>query len=319
MPQTHAFLLFPGFSTLCLANAVEPLRAANTLADAHLYRRFLLSVDGSAVASSSGIEISVDGKLGDLGRCDALFLVSSYGYTDAASPAFNARLHRAARQARILGGLDTGAWLLAKAGLLNGYRATIHWQEMSRMEEEFPDVYCSMERYVIDRDRITAGGATTVLDLMLRLIRERNGDALALDVMRLFLYDAEHSAAAPQRGPIDAPFATRAPVVAKAVVIMENALEEPLAIPQIAAAVGCSQRHLERQFVAALGVAPHRYYRSLRLAAAKRLLQETAFPLAEIAVRLGFSSPSVFSRAFFRQFGTAPRDARRGDWRQFRD
>lgn len=306
-----AFLLLPGFSTLCLANAVEPYRAANTLADRTLYRRLLASVDGGAVASSSGIRMEVDAALSDLPPCDTLFVISSYGYDAVASPAFNARLLRAARGARVLAGLDTGAWLLARAGLLEGYEATIHWQELARLQEDFPSVHASEKRYVIDRDRITAGGATTVLDLMLRLIREDHGDALALDVMRLFLYDTERPDDGPQRGLPGTPSVAAAPQVAHAIAVMEHAVEHPVTLPEIARRVGCSQRQLERRFKAALGVSPVRYYRDLRLAAARRLMQESPLSLAEVAARCGFNSPAAFSRAFRQHFGTAPGEARR--------
>jgi len=309
--KTLAFLLLPSFSTLCLANAIEPLRAANTLAGSALYRWHVISADGSGVASSSHIRVDVDGGLDDMTRCDALFVVASYDFGRATTAAFNTQLRRAARRAVILGGLDTGAWMLASLGLLDGYRATVHWQELTRLEEAFPDVRFSPERYVIDRDRITAGGATTVLDLMLGLIRTHHGEALTIEVMRLFLYDTEQSAETPQRGTLATPLMARRPDVARAIKVMEDALETPLALPEVARRAGCSQRQLERHFAAVLGQTPQRYYRILRLTAARRLLQETGLKMPEIAERTGFSSALVFSRAFRGHYGHPPGRARR--------
>ncbi len=309
--QRFGFLLLPEFSTLCLANAVEPLRAANTLADGAHYHWSLVSMDGEPVASSSAVHVAVDGGLESLSGCDALFVIASYGYDRFATSAFKARLRRTARSVPVLGGLDTGPWLLADAGLLDGYRATIHWQESTRLEEDFPEIEVSGERYVRDRDRITAGGATAVLDLMLRLVRERLGDALAIDVMRLFLYDTEHQAELPQRVPLSAPFIARAPDVARAIAVMEEAVEDPLAIPEIARRAGCSQRRLERSFAATLAVTPTQYYRAMRLGAARHLLLETGQTVADIAARTGFSSAAILSRAYRTYFGYPPIETRR--------
>jgi transcriptional regulator GlxA family with amidase domain len=286
------------------------LRAANAITGRTLYDWALLSADGGAVASSSDVRVDVDGGLDTQTKIDALFVIASYGFDSHATSAFNARLRRAARAVPVLGGLDTGPWLLARAGLLDGYRATIHWYERARLAEDFPDVDTGGERFVIDRDRITAGGATAVLDLMLHLIRERHGDALAIDVMQLFLYDTAHAADQPQYMPLPAPFVARAPEVARAIAVMEEAVEVPLTVPKIAACAGCSQRRLERAFHAALGVSPARYYLTLRLGAARRLMQETDLTVTQVAARTGFSSAAVLSRAYRTTFGMAPRDAR---------
>jgi len=264
-------------------------------------------VDGQSVGSSSGIQVDVACALGDVRVNEGLFLISSYDYDRWSSSVFKARFHRAAAGAAILGGLDTGAWLLAELGLLDGYRATIHWQELDRLEESFPTIDCTRERYVIDRDRITAGGATTVLDLMLRLVRTTHGEALALEVMRMFIYDSERQADRPQQGPLATPLVEANPVVGRAIRIMEGALEAPLSLPEVARRAGCSQRQLERGFLRALDQTPHHYYLLLRLAEARRLIPRGGLKLAEVATRTGFNSAAAFSRAFHRQFGQAPR------------
>jgi len=304
------FLLLPRFSNHCLANALEPLRAANALSGRTLYRWQLLSLQGDTALSSSGLQIRTDQTLASLGDSDALLVLSSYDYRRQTTPELSRLLKRKARIAGVIGGLDTGSYLLARAGLLDGYRATIHWQELDAFEEEFPKVEAVADRFVIDRSRITAGGATTALDLMLHLIGERHGEALRLDVAGLFIYDRPHAGGDPQRALHIAPAPGQATAVAGAIGIMEANLEEPLAIAEVGRRSGCTQRELERRFQRALGATPSFYYRHLRLASARRMVLETERRVSEIAVRTGFRSASALTRAFREHFGDTPRRVR---------
>ena len=240
--REFGFLLLPGFSTLCLANSVEPLRAVNEITGRQCYTHRLLSLDGAPVTSSSGIEVKVDAPLDAAGRLDVFFLVSSYRFTEVPRAQLMPGLRRVAREANVVGGMDTGPWLLAAAGLLDGYNATIHWQEQERLQADFPEVQVSPSRYVIDGDRITCGGATTVLDLMLGLLRAQVGEVLALDVMRLFIYDAERPAEGEQQPPVQAPFAARAPIIGAAIAEMEQAIETPRPIAETGAGVRARAR-----------------------------------------------------------------------------
>ncbi len=309
-PLEIGFLLLPDFSNLCLANAVEPLRAVNDITGREACRRHLLSLDGKPVATSSQLFVRADQSLRKVGRLDYFFIIAGSGYRRFATPVIKAGLHRAARNARIIGALDTGPWLLAATGLLDGYQATIHWQAQDRMRLDFPAVAVNSARYVIDRDRITAGGATAVLDLMLALIRERFDEPTALEVMRLFLYDHERAAETDQLGTLHAPFTARAPIVAGAIEMMEHAIERPHSMAEIARRSNCSQRKLERAFADAVGVTPQRYYQYLRLSAARRLLQEGEESVAGSAAATGFSSASAFARAYRRLFGHSPGSVR---------
>ncbi|WP_350334441.1 GlxA family transcriptional regulator [Coralliovum pocilloporae] len=302
----------PRFSNLCLANAIEPLRAANQISHRNLYDFKLLSLDTQSVSSSSGIEINTVPLKDADKQADVFIIIASDNYAQYATSSLSAHLQAAARYAEIVAGFDGASWLLAKAGLLNGYKATIHWQELEQFEEAFLEVDVSVERYVIDRNRITAGGATTALDLMLRLIRETHGDALSLDVMRHFIYDAERASEGDQRGVISAPFVAREENLVKAISEMENNIATPLAITDIAGRAGFSARGLERAFNRNFKLSPIRYYLHLRLSHARRLVNETNLSVAEIADRCGFSSASTFTRAFSKHFKTAPRDLRRG-------
>ena len=305
------FLLLPKFSSLCLANALEPLRAANLIAGRPLYKWSLYSPDGNDVVSSSGLATGPTERLSELSGVDTFFVVSSYDYKRQISKPLLRDLTRLARQVRVLGGLDTGSFILAEAGLLDNYQATIHWQERTIFEEAFHDVTTLTDRFVIDHNRITAGGATTTLDLMLHLIRERHGEALRLDVAGLFIYDDTHVAADPQRPPppMDGlPYpADLGPVIA----LMEGNIETPLNIGEIARRLGLSQKKLERRIRRILGTTPIGYYQHIRLSAARSMVMETVMPVSEIAVRTGFSSASALTRAFRAHFSLTPTDLRR--------
>lgn len=309
-PRAFSFLLLTQFSNHCLANALEPLRAANMLSGRPLYQWRLLSLEGDSVSSSSGLEIRTPHRLADEIDAGVLFVLSSYDYVRRTTPALVRLLRKAARVASVIGGLDTGSYALAKAGLLDGYRATIHWQELDVFEEAFPRVRSLADRFVIDRNRITAGGATTALDLMLHLIGQHHGEALRLEVTGLFIYDHPHSGGDPQRLAPVALASGHTPAVARAIAIMEANLEEPLAIGKLCRHAGCRQRDLERQFKRALDVTPLFYYRHLRLAVARRLVFETDRRVADIAVRTGFGSASALTRAFRQHFGDTPRKLR---------
>lgn len=309
-PRSFCFLLLPQFSNHCLANALEPLRAANMLSGARLYRWELCSLEGDSATSSSGLEIRTARRFADVAPSDALFLLSSYDYRRRTTPALTRALQQKARAFGVIGGLDTGSYALARAGLLDGHRATIHWQEHDVFEEAFPNVRVVADRFVIDGNRITAGGGTTALDLVLHLIGEQQGQGLRLDVAGLFIYDRPHLGGDPQRMNPISPAPGGASVVARAIAVMESNLEEPLAIGELCRRANCHQRELERRFRSALGATPVSYYRHVRVASARRMVVETDRRVAEIAVRTGFGSASALTRAFKQQYGDTPRRLR---------
>ncbi len=308
-PHQILVLLFDGFSNMVLASAVEPLRAARDLAPQAPFTWRLASLDGAAVRSSSGLSIHPELALAEAESFDSLLVICGYGVRKLARKPVLAAVRKAARKAGMVGGLDMGAWLLAEAGLLNGYRATVHWQELTAFEERFLDVRVSTERFVLDRNRITAGGASTVLALMLKLIRGTAGDALAFDISNLFVYDVETNFSR-GRGAHN-PSLIRVPQLERALLAMREAIEEPPAIRQIAASAGLSTRSLDRLFHRELGLSPGRYYQMMRLNLARSLAEETALTVAEIAARTGFVSTATLSRAFSQNFGHTIRDLRK--------
>lgn len=299
-PKTRTFgvLLFDGFSNHCLANLVEPLRAANMLSGQRIYGWEHLTLDGRAAVSSSGLEIRPQAPL-EAFSGDTLAVMPSYGFRRHATAAAARALRAAARRYETVIGLDTGSWLLAGAGLLEGRAATIHWDELTAFAEAFPETEVRAERFVIDPPVITCSGAMATFDLMLHLIGEDAGAALAQDVAALFMSDETR----------------RVPrlsdrLVARAVARMRERLEAPLPISVLARELGVSQKTLEARMKATLGAPPAAVYRRERLLLARRLLRQSGLSVSEVALRCGYRDAAAFARAFREEFGHSPRAER---------
>ncbi len=298
VPTQISILLFDRFSNHCLANVLEPLRAANDLSSQQVFEWNIVVLGGQRVRSSSGLRLEADAQLADM-RGDILMVMPSYGFLTHANVTSSRALRAAARRFDILAGLDTGSWLLAEAGLLDGYRATIHWDELDRFSERFSDIDVQKEAVIYDRDRITCGGASTAFALAMQMIEKQHGAALRLRVEHLF------SGAYAQR-PV-----RRGGIAARAVDLMRAHIEEPLQIAQLAQQLGRSQKHLEQQMLARLGAAPQVIYRRIRLERARQLSLDTTISVAEISVRCGYQDASAMTRAFRSEYGTTPQALRR--------
>ncbi|WP_224816112.1 GlxA family transcriptional regulator [Hasllibacter sp. MH4015] len=302
-PERFALLLFDGFSNLCLANAVEPLRAANTLSRRTLYDWRFFGMSGAPLASSSGVPVQPDA-LGAEARGDYLFVMPSYGHEALANAATGRALRAAAKHFGTLVGLDTGSWLMAHAGLLDGYRATSHWDILADLAETFPEVDVTEARFVVDRDRASCGGATTTFDLMLDLIEGRHGAALSLEVAALFMHGERDPALDPARLMPDCQ------TIRAAAAIMRRHIEEPLTIGAVASCLGLSQRALERAFRSHGTQTPAAAYRAIRLSEARRRVEQTRDSIAEISLRSGYGDATAMTRAFKAAFGITPSAAR---------
>lgn len=309
-PYQIDMLVLPEFSLMSLAATIEPLRAANRASGQELYRWRLFSKDGAPAPTSSGIPIVMHGKFdSDLPR-DALFVVAAFNAQRHAAPLLDA-LRRVARRGVPLGGIESGSWALARAGLLDGFRATTHWEDLEEFAAAFPAVTVVSDRYVIDRARCTCGGAAPALDMILHMVRAQHGLALSMDVASIFIYDQKQTAGDPQRIVSLGRLAAADPNLAQAIRLMQGRLSEPLSSAAIARAIGLSVRSLQQRFQAQLGLSPYAYYLDLRLAAARRMLQQTRHSAAEVAVAHGFGSGSAFARAFRARYGVSPMEARR--------
>jgi transcriptional regulator GlxA family with amidase domain len=306
-PLDLAVLVLPQASILEVASTLDPMRSANRHLGHAAYRWRVLSPDGSAVPLTCGIELPSAGTLEQAAGADALVVIAGFRQAEVATRPLIAALRRAAGRFAMIGGIDAGPWVLARAGLLDGYRATVHWEDFEDLASAHPAIEVSPARFVIDRNRFTAGGAAPAADLMLHLIAQRQGPALARQVAGSFI-TTPRSGAEPQMQPsrprID-------PRLAAAIARMESNLDAPEQVASTARALGLSPRRLETLFRAALNQSPGAYALGLRLAAARRLITDTHHPLAEIALRTGFSSQSTLSRAFQRAFNQSPSNLRK--------
>ncbi len=303
-PLSLALLVLPQCSILEVASTLDPLRAANRHLGTEAFRWRVVSPDGQAVPLTCGIELPSSGPLAMAEGADVLIVIAGYRQSEVATARLIRDLRRIAPRFAAIGGIDAGGWVLARAGLLDGRRATVHWEDLEDFAASHPQIDVVADRFVLAANRFTAGGAAPAADLMLHLIRTRHGPALALQVAASFLTTARDGAE-PQIAP-HAPDPRLDPRVAAAIARMEARLDSPETTAQTARALGLSARRLEQLFVAALGRSPATHALSLRLAAARRLITDTRHPLAEIALRTGFSSAATLSRAFRNSFGTPP-------------
>ncbi len=301
--QQVDILLFDDFSAHCLANTVEPMRAANTLAGQPLYRWRFLSHQGGTIVSSSGMEVTAHARLTECSG-DLLAIMPSYNFLRHDGAETRRALRAAATRYAEVAGFDTGPWLMAAAGLLDQRQATIHWDEIARLEERFPEVTVIRSRYVRDGNRLTCTGALAAFDLMLELIGTTHGQALRLEVAALFM-STESGGTEPET------MLARTRVVARAVGLMQAHLEVPLTIPEIARRIGRPRKDLENRMKADLGATPMAVYRRLRLIQARKLLLETDISVSEVATRTGYEDPSALTRAFKAEFTTTPRALRK--------
>jgi transcriptional regulator GlxA family with amidase domain len=296
-------------STLLLVSAVlEPLRAANRILGSRHYRWIISTPDGLPAMTTSGIPIPADRAFDAAASAMPLIVVASYNLHVQMTRDLVRRIGAARRYRPVIGGVETGVFLLAEAGLLNGSAASVHWEDREDFAARYPDVELRNDRFVIDSRRFTAGAATPTLDMMLHLIRLRLGYTLALNVSKSFIYDPSREA---NMQPSLGRFIEGDERVARAVGIMDAHLEHPLSIAEIARRAGISARHLQTLFVDALNTLPKDYYRALRLSQARRHIIESRRPLRDIAVTAGFSHMDVFTRAYAKIYEETPSQTRK--------
>lgn len=319
--RVYGFLLVPGFALMSYASAIEPLRAANVISGQQLYTWRHLSCDASGEArASNGIRIACDADLRDMNALRGLgldtLIVCAGGNPVTFDDASVLRaLRRAARAGIRIGGVSGGPFLLARAGLLDGYRNTIHWEHQPALSEHFPELAMTGTLYEIDRERLTCAGGIAALDMMAAEIDAQHGPKLAAAVSDWFIQDGARPGSGPQRshgrahGHTDAPAPSRP--VATALALMSANLEHPLSVALLARRAGVGQRQLERRFRSEIGAGVMTHYRVLRLERARALLRQTRMQVVEVALACGFSSASQFSRACKAHFGRAPVDLRK--------
>ena len=305
------FVLVPEYSFIAFSSAVEPLRMANRMHGGPLYRWRVVTSGGMPVSSSSGLLVQVDGDLGSGENADLVIICAGERVQHHVDKACVAWLRRLAQRRVPLAAICTGAYLLARADLLAGYRCTIHWENLASLREEFPDITVTSELFEIDRDRYTCSGGVAPLDMMLNLIQAEHGSPLAVAISEEFICDRIRGQNDPQRIPLRHHLGTSQPKLVEAISLMEANIEEPMSLDELSRHVGLSRRQLERLFQKHVHRVPTRYYLELRLARARLLLLQTTRPIVDIAFACGFVSAPHFSKCYRDHYGVPPREERR--------
>ena len=305
-------LVTPNFNLAATTSFIDPFRAANYLEGDTRFRWVLASVSGGSCQASNGLVIETR-KLADIQKdpFDIVVMSASWSPETGRTSQLLAGLRKWARAGSIIGALDTGAFIVADAGLLRGRRATVHYEHIDAFKELHGDVDVSEDIFVRDEKRFTCSGGIASSDIALHIIRASSGDALANASARYIFHPSLRPAGTSQNPANAEPLGTYVPgTIRQAIAMMEQHLENALSIPEIADHVKISHRQLNRLFIRYVGKSPAIYYRDIRLDRARGLVTQTDMPMSEIAIASGFASQVHFSRAYRERFGLSPRTDR---------
>jgi len=301
-----AFFLVPDFPLLGFSAAVEPLRAANRLLGRDCYEWRLCSLGGDPVPASNGIEVMPHEAARPSAWPDLVLACAGIGAHEYRERAGLAFLREQARRGTALGGISTGSHLLARAGLLEGRRCTVHWENIPSLREEFRQLEVTDGLYEIDGERYTCSGGTAALDMMLHIIAREHGPRFGAAVSSQFIHDRLRSSGDHQRMAERSRARINSPKLAGAMAIMAENLESPVSPAEIARRMGISTRQLERLFRKYCDCSPQRYYLELRLDHARQLLLQTGMSILSAALASGFVSQSYFTKCYRERFGRTP-------------
>ena len=304
--RRYAFLLVDNFTLLAFASAIEPLRLANWISQKQIYSWTVHAEDPLGVTSSGGLQVRTDAGLDDLPRDTTVIVVGGRDIKASITKPILTWLRKESRKGQTIGGICTGAQVLATAGLLEDRPATIHWDNRDSFAEDFPEVDLKQQVYVVDGNRLTASGGTTPSDMMLRIIAEDHDAKLANHVADVMIHTSIRGETEEQRLSIPTRIGVRHPKLSTVIRMMEENIEEPVSPSVLASDVGMSTRQLERLFRRYLNRSPKRYYMELRLGRARNLLMQTDMSVINVALACGFASPSHFSKCYRAHFGTTP-------------
>ncbi|MCV6547227.1 MAG: GlxA family transcriptional regulator [Cohaesibacter sp.] len=306
-PQKVAFIILERFSMIALSSAIDPLRLANRVLGRELFEWELYSLDGNPVCSSNEIEVAVNASLDTLDSADLVFVVTGIDVERIElSPLLGQKLRGLAARGAILGSLCTAAYLLAKYNLLNGYRCTIHWENLRSFKEEFPEIEVSDDIFEIDRKRMTCAGGTAALDMMLMYIATFESVSLAQEIAEVTLHQQIRTGEETQRYDLENRLGVNNRNVLATIAAMNDHIEDPLSCQQLAMMMNISSRQLERLFRKYFDTTPGQYYLRLRLEAARDLLRRTNRAILDVAVVCGFTSTSHFTKCYREHFGHTP-------------
>ena len=305
-PKRFVFVLLEQFTLLSFASAVECLRIANRMLGKEHYDWRVVGEGGAVSRSSAGTQFQLDGDLEEISRDDVLVICGGIDVQDATTKRLLSWLRREARKGVQVVGLCTAAYTLARAGLLDGKKATIHWENQDSFSEEFDEVELTKSVFVVDGNRMTTAGGTSSIDLMLKLIAADHNEEVANSVADQLIYSSIRTDQDTQRLSVPTRIGVRHPKLSQVIQMMESNIEEPISPSILAKDVGMSTRQLERLFRRYLNRSPKRYYMELRLQKARNLLMQTDMSVINVALACGFASPSHFSKCYRAHYNTTP-------------
>ena len=305
-PRRFVFVLMEHFTLLSFSSALDALRIANRMSGKKLYDWTFIGENEEFVSCSAGTQFKLDNTLIELHRDDTILLCGGTTIQQSTTKKLIGWLRREARRGLIIGGLCTAAYPMAKAGLLDGKKATTHWENQDSFTEEFLEVELTKTVFVCDGNRYTTAGGTSSIDLLLKIIADDHGEELANAVADQMIYSSIRTDQDTQRLSVPTRIGVRHPKLSKVIQMMEINIEEPMSPSILAKDVGMSTRQLERLFRRYLDRSPKRYYMELRLQKARNLLMQTDMSVINVALACGFASPSHFSKCYRAHYDTTP-------------
>jgi len=303
-PRRFVFVLIENFTLLSFSSALDALRIANRMSGKKLYDWIFIGENEEFVSCSAGTQFKLDNSLIELHRDDTILLCGGTSIQESTTRKLIGWLRREARRGLIVGGLCTAAYPMAKAGLLDEKKATIHWENQivcGRILEVITKTV-----FVCDGNRYTTAGGTSSIDLLLKIIADEHGEELANAVADQMIYSSIRTDQDTQRLSVPTRIGVRHPKLSKVIQMMEINIEEPISPSILAKDVGMSTRQLERLFRRYLDRSPKRYYMELRLQKARNLLMQTDMSVINVALACGFASPSHFSKCYRAHYDTTP-------------
>ena len=305
-PRRFVFVLIDNFTLLSFSSALDALRIANRMSGKKLYDWTFIGENEEFVSCSAGTQFKLDNSLIELHRDDTILLCGGTSIQESTTKKLIGWLRREARRGLVIGGLCTAAYPMAKAGLLDDKKATIHWENQDSFAEEFLEVELTKTVFVCDGNRYTTAGGTSSIDLLLKIIADEHGEELANAVADQMIYSSIRTDQDTQRLSVPTRIGVRHPKLSKVIQMMEINIEEPISPSILAKDVGMSTRQLERLFRRYLDRSPKRYYMELRLQKARNLLMQTDMSVINVALACGFASPSHFSKCYRSHFLITP-------------
>ncbi|PJK28057.1 GlxA family transcriptional regulator [Minwuia thermotolerans] len=313
IPHRIVFFLVPNFSMIAFASALEPLRLTNRTLGKTVYEWTVVSADGEPVKASNGLAVGVDlsldqarHRLLDEIKPEMVLVCSGVKVENFRNAQFEGWLRSMHRRGIAVGGLCTGAWLLAQADLLEGKRCSIHWETLPAFAEKFPMAEVHADLCEIDDGIYTCAGGTAALDMMLHVIEEHFGQSVMTKVCEYCLIDRIRNQRDRQRLPLQARLGLHHAKLLLIIELMEANVSEPLSLAEISEYVGLSRRQVERLFRRHLGRSPARYYLEIRIDRARHLLLQSNMPIVDVAIACGFVSASHFSKCYREMYGRSP-------------